>query len=137
MGVRVANLIVTITMLLLCLSVKDKSLLLLIALPCVAFELIYMANMDIALYYAVNAMVCMFTAVIAVSVIKSTSAKTLAIFLSAQSLLCLALVPDWGFSINEWLQFKLSDFNDILVIILIALGVAGSDNTIRRQCFHS
>lgn len=115
-------------MLLLRLSAKDKRLLFLIACSCGVLELVYMANMDIALYYGVCAMVSMITAVVAISVIKSTTAKTLAIFLSMLSLLCLCLVPNWSFAVNEWLQFKLNDFNAILVFILISLGIASRGN---------
>ena len=131
------NITVIIVMLLLCLSAKDKSLLFLIAGSCGVFELVYMANMDIALYYGVCAMISMVAAVIAIYVIKSTTSKTLAIFLSMQAIIALCLIPDWSFTANELLQFKLSDFNGILVLILIALGITGSDNAIKRKFYNS
>ena len=114
-------------------SAKDKRLLFLIAGSCAVLELVYRTNMDIALYYAVGAMVSIVTAVIAITAIKSVSSKVLVIFLSVQSVVCLCLVPDWPFTGNEWLQFKLSEFNAILTLILIGLGITGSDNILRRN----
>ena len=127
------NLIIILAMLYLCRSANDKRLLFLIAGSCAVLELVYRVNMDIALYYGVGAMVSIVTAVIAVTTIKSVSSKVLVIFLSMQTVICLCLVPDWSFTGNEWLQFKLNEFNAILVFILIGLGVTGSDNIFKRN----
>ena len=127
------NLIIILAMLYLCRSAKDKRLLFLIAGSCAVLELVYRANMDIALYYGVGAMVSVVTAVIAITTIKSVSSKVLVIFLSMQTVICLCLVPDWSFAANEWLQFKLNEFNAILTLILIGLGVTGSDNIFKRN----
>ena len=127
------NLIVIIAMLILCRSAKDKRLLFLIAGSCAVFELMYYADMDIALYYGVCAMISQLTAVVAISVMKSTPSKVLAIFMTVQAVICLALIPDWSFTTNEWLQFKLNEFNAILVFILIAIGITASDNAIQRK----
>ena len=88
------------------------------------------SNMDIALYYGVAAMLSVLTGVIALLVIKTTSARVLTVLMLMQALICLMLVPDWSFTTNESLQFKLSQFNDILVFILISLGMASSDRNV-------
>lgn len=121
------NIIVIIAMLLLCIGAKDKRLLLLIAGSSGAFELLYLANMDIALYYGVCGMLSVITALIAIINIKTSSAMVLSVFMLIQSLMCLSLVPEWGAAVNESLQFKLMRYNDILVFILIGIGIASND----------
>jgi hypothetical protein len=121
-------------MFLLCLNTSDKRLLYIIAGSSALFELVHVADVDIALYYATCSMISMVTAYTSVCVIKSTPSKVFAIFLSIQAMLCFCLVPDWPFLVNEWLQFKLSEFNDILIFILIALGVSTSDSAIKQWC---
>ena len=130
------NLIVIVAMLFLCVSAKDKRLLKLIGVSCAALQILYMSNIDIALYYGACAMISAVTAFFAVG-IGSISGRLLALAMLVQSMLCLFLIPDWGLILNEALQFKLSQFNDILVIILIALGVTGSDNSINNCLFAS
>lgn len=121
------NLIVIIPMLYLLRSAKDKRLLFLIIGSCSLIQIVFMSNMDIALYYGVCAMISVFTALIALFKIKTTSSKVLAVFMMMQAGMCLLLILDWSFTSNELLQFKLSQFNVILVFILIALGIASND----------
>lgn len=121
------NIAVIIAMLLLCINASDKKLLLLIAGSCGLLELVYMADMDIALYYGVSSMISIVTALMSVTKIKYTSAKVLAVLMLAQAIICLCLIPDWSYTTNEELQFKLSQFNDMLIFILIGLGVVSSD----------
>ena len=130
------NLIVIVAMIFLCISAKDKSLLKLIGLSCAALQILYMSNIDIALYYGVCAMVSVVTALFAIGV-RSAPGNLLAVTMLVQAMFCLFLIPDWTFTINESLQFKLTEFNDILVIILIALGVTGSDNSISNYLLAS
>jgi len=104
----------------------------LIILSCALSQLIYISNMDIALYYSAQGLVSVATAWIALK-IKTTPSKALSILMLAQFLLCFSLVPDWGYSLNSVLQFKLEDFNAMMIIILIALGVASSGNFNNRS----
>jgi Na+(H+)/acetate symporter ActP len=110
----------------LCSIASDKRLLFLIAGSCGLLEVVYRANIDIALYYGVAAMISVMTAFIGL-LIKTTSGKVLAIFMLMQAAICLALIPHWHFTGNEFLQYKLEEFNVILVFILIALGITSSD----------
>ena len=130
------NLIVIVAMLFLCISAKDKRLLKLIIASCSALQILYMVNIDIALYYGVCGMISVVTAFYAVGV-KSASGNVLAAVMLIQAMFCIFLIPDWSFTINELLQFKLSKFNDILVIILIAIGMCGSDNSISNYLLAS
>lgn len=130
------NLIVIGAMLFLAIGAKDKRLLKLIGVSCAVLQMLYMANIDIALYYGVCAMVSVVTSFFAVGV-RSVSGGLLAAVMLMQAALCLFLIPDWAFTINELLQFKLTQFNDILIIILIALGITGSDNIINTQFNNS
>lgn len=120
------NITVITIMLALCFISKDKRLLFLIAGSSGVLELIYMANIDIALYYGVCGMISVMTAFIAL-MIKTTSGKVLAVFMLMQAVMCMALIPNWHFTGNEFLQYKLAEFNVILVFILIALGITSRD----------
>lgn len=137
LGGNMENVIVITVMMLLCLSAKDKKLPILIAVSCGLIQVVYESSPDIAVYYAVTAMLCVMTAAAGLHFIKSTSSKVLAVLLTAQSALCVILIFDWPFIYNEWLQFKLDELNGILVFILIGLGVTGSDNAIKRRCFNT
>ena len=96
-----------------------------IILSCALSQLVYAANMDISLYYSMQGLVSVGTAWLALKM-NTTASKALSILMLAQFLLCFSLVPDWGYSLNSVLQFKLEDFNAMMIIILIALGVASS-----------
>ena len=131
------NLIVFVVMLFLCISASNRAMLYLIAGSCAVAELTYVARMDIALYYGVNAMISVAAAFVAVLYIKTVSANVLGAIMLIQGLLCLALVPNWSSTINSTLQFNLCQFNDILVFIFIALGITGSDNIINKKLNNS
>jgi len=47
-----------------------------------------------------------------------------------QAIICLCLVPDWSYYVNNWLQFKLNQFNDILIFVLIGLGASSNEKFI-------
>jgi hypothetical protein len=131
------NLIVFIVMIFLCISSSNRGLLYLIAGSCALAEVTYIAGIDIALYYGVNALISAATALIAALHIKSVSAYVLSVLMLAQGLLCLSLVPNWPSTVNSALQFNLYQFNDILGFILIALGITGSDNYINTKLNNS
>jgi len=120
------NVIVILAMYILCFKAKDRRLIYLIGGSCFILQWLYIVDMDIALYYGVSAMVSVVAGVIGITAIDNTSSKVFAIMMVAQSLMCLSLIPSWTYTTNELLQFKLHDFNAILVIILISLGVTSS-----------
>jgi len=122
----VENLIVVLAMRLLMTKASDNRLIYLIAASCALFELMFHANIDIALYYAVNATISAAIAFISIKYIKTLSAKVFSVFMLMQGALCLALIPDWSYTVNELLQFNLTQYNDILILVLIALGVTSS-----------
>jgi len=124
------NAIIIISMLLLCIGAKDKRLQFVIAASCGLLELAYMAEMDIALYYGICAMISSIIAVIAIAKVKTDAARVLCVFMIMQAIICLCLVPDWSYYVNNWLQFKLNQFNDILIFVLIGLGASSNEKFI-------
>ena len=126
------NTIIIISMLLLCIGSKDKRLQFIIAASCGLFELAYMAEVDIALYYGICAMISSIAAALAVAKAKTDAAKVFCAFMIMQTIICLCLVPDWSYYVNNWLQFKLNQFNDILMFVLIGLGVSSNERFIER-----
>lgn len=97
----------------------------LIIASCLASQVAYMVDMDIALYYSIQGLISIATAHIALR-IWTFESNVVATLMLMQFLICFSLVPDWGYSINNVLQFKLQDFNDMMMIILIVIGAASS-----------
>ena len=122
------NLLIVFAMRMLTVTAKDSRLLHLIAASCALFELMYYANIDISLYYSANAMISAFVGLIALRYIKTLSARLFSVFMLMQCVLCLLLVWDWSYSVNDFLQYNLTQYNDILIIMLIAIGAVSSSD---------
>lgn len=126
------NLIVVFAMRLLAIKARDSRLINLIAFSCVVFELTFYANIDIALYYIINALFATFTAYVAYKYIATLSAKVFSVFMLIQSALCLPLIFNWTYSINEALENAMTEYNVILIAALITLGVISNANKSTR-----
>jgi len=73
-------------------------------------------------------MISAFVGLIALRYIKTLSASLFSVFMLMQCVLCLLLVWDWSYSVNDFLQYNLTQYNDILITMLIVIGaVSGSD----------
>ena len=86
-------------------------------------------DFDIALYYSLNAILYSLLALSAVK-LKSTSALFYAILMLVLMFFCLLLTPNWGEAGNAFMQNRIIFHTQHQYILLIALGVTGSDNTI-------
>ena len=121
------NLIVIVSMLFLCIITKSGGIPLLIIAGAV-LALSADVVVDIALFYAVLSAGCMALAVMGLMQIKESRncSFVYSMLMAAQSVICFALVPDWGVTGNTVLQYILNQFNDILWVILLITGLISS-----------
>ena len=101
----------------------------LIITGCLVAWLIDYLDFDIALYYSLNAILYSLLALSAVK-LKSTSALFYASIMLVLMFFCLLLIPNWGEAGNTFMQDRIIFHTQHQYILLIALGVTGSDNTI-------
>jgi uncharacterized membrane protein len=121
------NLIVIGAMLLLCIVTKNGGVPLLIVAGAV-LALSAESVVDIALFYAILSAGCMSLAVMGLMQIKESRncSFVYSMLMVVQSVICFALVPDWGVTGNTVLQYILNQFNDILWVILLITGLISS-----------
>ena len=86
-------------------------------------------DFDIALYYSLNAILYSLLALSAVK-LKSTSSIFYAILMLWQMFFCLVLIPSWGEAGNALIQNTVIYLTDEILIIMLLLGVSGSENLI-------
>ena len=126
------NIFIIIVILLLCTRSNDLELLCLIAIGANIALFISLFNLDIAIYYALNAVLAMSLAYFAAYKIETQSAKVYASIMVIQGCVCLTLVANWTHITNELLQYTLSVYNNMIHLIIISVGIAGSDNFFSR-----
>ena len=99
---------------------------------CLVATMIEGLNIDIAFYYALNAILLSLLAQHALK-LKSTSAFLYAIMMIIQMSICVVLFTDYGESLNNTFQEFALYITDKAGIITILLAVSGSDNIISRK----
>ena len=106
---------------------KCVSLLVLVAVEAIASHSLYSANIDIAVYYMLGAFMSVMISWIAAKYIRTNSSRVYSVIILIQAFICLSLVPDWTYSINEFLQYKLDAYGDIIIQVSIVLGIVSND----------
>ena len=125
------NLLTVVILLVIALNSKGNQLTHLMVIGCLMASVIETANIDIALYYALNLILLSFLAQQAIK-LRSTSSLLYAIIMIIQMCICLALFTDWGESLNDTIQTIAIFITDKVSILTIVLAIAGSDNIISK-----
>jgi len=123
------NLYTAIILFVIALNSKYNQLTYLMITGCLVAWLIDSANFDIALYYCLNAVLFSLLSLCAIN-INSNSALTYAIIVLCQMFFCLTLIPSWGDAGNSFIQNTVTYVNDDVLILILLLGISGSDNVI-------
>jgi hypothetical protein len=126
------NLFVAVSMFILLFSAKQKAILLIIIAGSLMGPLIDYLIKDIAVFYTLNSITAILLAATSAYYVKNKVGRVYAILMISQTALCFSLVPDWGFKVNNILQYTLTAYNDSIYIVIISIGIAGSDNFLLR-----
>ena len=126
------NLLTAVILYIIALNSKSNKLTYLMILGCLAAWLIDSLDFDIALYYSLNAILFSLLSLYAVN-IRSTSSVFYAILMIIQMFICLVLVPDCGEAGNSFIQGAAIYITGEALIIMMLIGVAGSENTISNS----
>lgn len=129
---QLGNIVTVILMLSLCIKSKDRSLPLLIVFGATMAAVIWYINPDIAAYYALNALLAMILAWIAVNDIDTDASELYSYLMAAQAVFCLALVVDITPEANDFIEELLELYNLVIYLIILCIGVIGSDNFLTR-----
>ena len=130
------NIFAAIFLLLLQASGKDKKLLEIVAIGCIASDVVFLAVDDCAMYYSTMAALAATLAMKCVK-LECAAAKIYSWLMMLQATLCALLIHSFSASFNNIIQHELEFYNEWILTVIIVSCVFGTDNLISKRFYES